>query len=89
MTSIFENEHYYVFVGEFNAPVKSNGGEYTRGYIVTNKATGVVEFQVPQQPEAIAAAEQLSMALEQKPWEWARKNIQEPKVNPDGSPVEH
>jgi hypothetical protein len=85
---IFENEYYTVTVGDFTSPVRSNGCEFTRGYLVTNKETGVVEFQIPQMPESFAAAEQLSIAMEERPWEWVRKQKEPPKVNPDGSSPE-
>jgi hypothetical protein len=85
-TIVFSNERYEVTVGDFTSPVRSNGCEFTRGYVVTNKVTGVVEFQVPQYPESIAAAEQLDIALETKPWEWVRKQQVPQEVNPDGSP---
>jgi len=82
---IFGNERYAVYLGEFESPVRSNGSEFTRGYKVVNKEYEVVEFQIPQMPEALAAAEQLDMAMEQKPWEWARKKEERIAVNPDGS----
>ncbi len=88
---IFENDNYTVTAGEFTSPVRSNGCEFTEGYLVTNKVTGIVEFQIPQMPEAFAAAEQLDIAMVQRPWEWVRKQAtpEEPTpVNPDGSPKE-
>lgn len=88
---VFENERYVVYVANFLEPVKNNGAQFTSGYAVENRATGVVEFMIPQLPEAISAAEQLDMAMEQAPWKWAREaheRQQLTSVNPDGSPVD-
>ena len=86
--SVFENKNYTIVAGPFAATVRSNGSDFEEGYSVINKVTGIVEFRVPQMAEAIAAAEQLDMAMETRPWEWARKKTEPAEVNPDGSPKE-
>ena len=80
---VFENDRYIVTVDDFTAPMRNNGCDYTRGYVITNKATGVVELQLVQLPEAIAAAEQLDVALLKEPWSYVREGI-EAEVSPSG-----
>lgn len=91
VNTVFENERYIV-VREYDGDhaVRSAGYDYYNAYNVVNKSTGVNEYRVPQLPEAISIAEQLDMAMEQKPWEWARRahEAQMADVNPDGSPIE-
>lgn len=88
---LFVNDHYYVEVEVWRTPVRSNGYDYTEGYSVTNRETEITEFRMPQLPEAIAAAEQLDIAMTTKSWEWQRRGGSRdsgPDINPDGSTSE-
>lgn len=87
-TVLFENKWYMVCATVFDFPVKSHGGEYASGYSVINKVTGMTEVNTPQLPDAIAAAEQLDLAMEEEPWKWARLQSESQVVNPDGSTKE-
>ena len=72
MDNLFENDNYTVTVGDFDGKVTFHGGEYTSGYVVTNKNTGVREVFTPQYPDAVASAEQLDLAIEHSSWKWIR-----------------
>src|SRR5688572_27966967 len=53
---------------------------FDAGYLVTNKATKVVEHTTIALPEAIHAAEQMNDTLLSAPWKWfsiRRKKMQE------------
>ena len=71
-TVVFENERYRVIVTAFPGTVKSHGGEYFEGYASVNKETGIAEVYSAQMPDAIAAAEQLDIAMDQQSWSWIR-----------------
>lgn len=73
---VFQNERYGVILGDFPGVVKFHGGEYTSGYCIINKDTGVTEVCTPQLPDAIAAAEQLDIACANETWKWARINFE-------------
>lgn len=89
MSNLFENELYYVIPVRDEEGVKSNGGVYYDVYAVVNKDTAHVELKMPQLPEAISGAEQLAVAMIDKPWAWIRaQSGVGDEVNPDGSPVE-
>lgn len=103
MNVLHATSHYHVEYNP-NTAVNSGGADYAGAYevkrLVENPAAAderyrqfyVVEFISPQYPEALAAAEQLTAALVNKPWEWADKaspkgSLPSP-VAPDGSPVQ-
>ena len=73
---VFENERYVVVVDEFPEAVMRDGATYFRGYVVANRETDVDEFYAPMLPDAIAAAEQLDVAMEQSVWKWIRIQAQ-------------
>jgi hypothetical protein len=83
---LFENERYIVLQTEFPHPVKTHGGMYDQGYSAINRETGVAEVFSAQLPDAIAAAEQLDIAMETQPWKWVRIQASADSVNPDGTP---
>ena len=69
---LFENKNYIIESGAFDGKVTFHGGEYTYGYLVRNKNTGVAEVYTPQYPDAVASAEQLDLAIEAESWKWIR-----------------
>lgn len=88
---IFENDRYAVTIGQFPNSVELHGGHYDGGYIITNKETGVQEVYTAQYPDAIAAAEQLDISVEQAVWKWIRINHETDQVEKGEAeaPVQH
>lgn len=70
---LFENDNYEVVVAD-NIHVENHGAIYSVGYAVTNKDTGVDEVFTNTLPDAIGAAEQLDLAMENEVWKWMRIN---------------
>ena len=69
---VFENERYVVDIGDFPEVARIHGSGYVRGYVVRNKETGVEECFTPSYPDAVAAAEQLDLAIANSVWKWVR-----------------
>lgn len=89
-SNLFENERYVVNHSQEAGAVRSAGFDYFAAYNVVNKETDVVEYRVPQLPEAIAVAEQLDLAMTTQPWRASRsfhegQLAEFDEVYPDGS----
>lgn len=82
---VYETDHYAVGIYELEPgyELEAYGFKYEVAYGICNKATNVIEGMVCQLPEAIGVAEQLTMLIEEKPWESLGSRV--PKLLPDGS----
>ena len=81
---MFENDRYVVTVEEYEYPVTAHGAQYSSGYAVTNKQYAVQEVLTTQLPDAIAAAEQLDIALDNETWKWVRITHDADAINKGG-----
>lgn len=72
--NLFENENYEVVIVHLpiELAVRAHGAQHTSVYAVRNRETGVDEAYTPSFPDAIAAAEQFSLAIENSVWKWVR-----------------
>lgn len=72
--TLFDNGRYYVQtrIMPVELAVTAHGAKHVHVYAVTNKETGVDEVLTPSYPDAVAAAEQLDIAVENAVWKWMR-----------------
>lgn len=66
---LHQTPYYSVRIDKHDTGIVEREIVYWTYYIVTNKETGVIEYKTASLPGAIHVCENLSYAMEQRPWE--------------------